>query len=291
MPRSSRPHPSGRTGRINPIRRWRPITTRIVPVPKDGKGIRKVESGNAAIEPRSGRSPGVGVRVAGIHPATRQVLAGSGVGNPFSAPALRVRRARRAGSPGRPAARDPRTPSAGGCQARLLPLHRVSSRTVPDQQPDQSGHLRPLSGHARKHRGGSRARGGERAGCRARQRRARPARGLLPGLAGHARHAGLRLRHQLRVRPVPPGDRQRRPEGKAGQLARPPDALGDRAARGGVPRPCLRPHRARRRPPGPVQPDVAGLAAPDRRAPRLSHRRLRRPDGEPPPALLRTGVA
>ena len=35
-------------------------------------------------------------------------------------------------------------------------------------------------------------------------------------LPGDARHAGVRLRDQLQVRPVPPGDRPRRSEGEAG---------------------------------------------------------------------------
>ena len=42
------------------------------------------------------------------------------------------------------------------------------------------------------------------AGRRARQRRPRPARRLLPRLDGHARHPRLRLRHPLRVRHLPP---------------------------------------------------------------------------------------
>ena len=44
-----------------------------------------------------------------------------------------------------------------------------------------------------------------RARCRARQWRPRPARRLLHGEHGEPRAAGLRLRHPLRLRPVPPG--------------------------------------------------------------------------------------
>jgi starch phosphorylase len=47
------------------------------------------------------------------------------------------------------------------------------------------------------------------AGRRARQRRPRPAGGLLPRFDGHARHSGLRLRHPLRIRHVPAADRRR----------------------------------------------------------------------------------
>ena len=86
--------------------------------------------------------------------------------------------------------------------------------------------------------------GGERARPRSRQWRAGAAGGLLPQLAGDARHAGIRLRDQLRVRPVPPGDRPRRSEGEAGQLARCPVALADRAAGGDLFRSCSWPDRA-----------------------------------------------
>ena len=134
--------------------------------------------------------------------------------------------------------------------------------------------------------------GGERARRRAGQRRPGPAGGLLPRLAGDARHARLRLRHQLRVRPVPPGDRatasRRRSRttgwtfGTPWQIERPEEA---------VPGSRLRPHRARPRPPGQLQPDVARLEGPRRRAPRHADRRLRRPDGQLPAPVLRPVVA
>jgi hypothetical protein len=94
---------------------------------------------------------------------------------------------------------------------------------------------------------------------RARQRRPRPARGLLHGLAGHAADPGDRLRHPLRVRHLRPGDRRRlaggdgdtwlrngnpweipRPESRFGGLRRPHRAVHRRARRDAhrwVPRP------------------------------------------------------
>ena len=64
-------------------------------------------------------------------------------------------------------------------------------------------------------------------------------------------------------------------------------ALGNRTARRSLPRSRLRPDRTRRRSIGSLQPDVAGLAAAGRRSARRVRRRLRRADGESPPALLR----
>ena len=72
---------------------------------------------------------------------------------------------------------------------------------------------------ARRTRAESRRGGGQRGRRGAGQRRPGPAGGLLPRLAGDARPARLRLRHQLRIRPVPPGDPQRRTGRKARQLA------------------------------------------------------------------------
>ena len=50
---------------------------------------------------------------------------------------------------------------------------------------------------------------GARARCRARQRRPRPARRLLHGEHGDARHSRARLRHPLRPRHLPPGHARR----------------------------------------------------------------------------------
>ena len=62
---------------------------------------------------------------------------------------------------------------------------------------------------ARRPRRRSRPDAPRRARCGARQWRPRPARGLPDGEHGEPRDAGLRLRHPLRPRPVPPGDPRR----------------------------------------------------------------------------------
>ena len=79
------------------------------------------------------------------------------------------------------------------------------------------------------------------------QRRSRPARGLLSGFARDARYARLRLRHQLRVRSVPPGNSRRLPVGASRQLAARDLALAGRAARGVLHDSGLRPHRSSHR--------------------------------------------
>ena len=92
------------------------------------------------------------------------------------------------------------------------------------------------------------------------QRRPRPAGRVLPRLARHARPARLRLRHQLRVRPVPPGDPRRRADRAARQLAARRHARGRSSGPSErVHRAALRPHRAQRRPRRQLQPDVARL--------------------------------
>ena len=97
-----------------------------------------------------------------------------------------------------------------GRQARLLPVARVPDGPDAGQQPDQPGAPRRLRAGARRAR--LPARGSPRSGVgrRARQRRPRPARGVLPRFAGHARLSRLRLRHPLRLRHLPPAHRQRR---------------------------------------------------------------------------------
>ena len=137
---------------------------------------------------------------------------------------------------------------------------------------------RPLRRRQGDHGGaGRRSRGarGPRARRRPRQRRSRTAGGLLPRLAGHARHARLRLRHQLRVRPLPPDVRQRLPAREARSLARWRIAVAHRAPRRSGDRPGLRlhrPHDRERR----VQALLGGLQSHRRRAARHADRRLRR---------------
>ena len=68
-----------------------------------------------------------------------------------------------------------------------------------------------------------------RVGRRPRQRRPRAAGGVLPRFAGDARLPGLRLRHPLRLRHLPPAHRQRRPDRDARRLAPLRQPVGDRA--------------------------------------------------------------
>ncbi len=133
------------------------------------------------------------------------------------------------------------------------------------------------------------------AGRRPGQRRPRPAGRLLPRLAGHARHARLRLRHQLRIRPVSSGDPPRRADREGRQLAHLRHALGDRTRPGRRHRAAVRPRRTRRRPLRRLQPDVAGLEDRPRRPARHAHPRLRRPhrqlpSASSPPAPRRTST-
>ena len=200
---------------------------------------------------------------------------------------VRMRQPGRAGFDHRPPARDRATVPAGGRQAPVLPVDRVPAGANAHQQLEQPGHLRSLPGHASPDGCLPGSRRGGRARCRARQRRIGTACGLLPGLPRHARHARIRIRHQLRVRSVPAGDRRRLSAGKAGQLVGVRHAMGNRSARRSLSRSRLWPDRTRRRSIGSLQPDVAGVAAAHRRAARRARCRLRRADGESPPALLR----
>ena len=140
---------------------------------------------------------------------------------------------------------------------------------------------------------------------RSRQRRARPAGGVLPGFDGDARHSGHGLRPALRVRHLQ-ADRARRLAARAaGSLARPARPVGSRAAgrsrrgaagllvrhsRGSAadrPGPAVDAHRHSVRPPGgrlrrknhqyaaPVVRRHAGLL----RLPAVQRRRLRRRAG------------
>ena len=109
----------------------------------------------------------------------------------------------------RPLHPDVADPVGAEHQNRLLPVGGVPHRAAADAEPDQPGSPRPVPAgrrdpRARLQRAG---RAGRRAG--ARQRRARPARGLLPGVARDPRRAGHRLRPSLRVRHLRPGDPRR----------------------------------------------------------------------------------
>ncbi len=240
-----------------------------------------------AISPVDRHPPHVRHGVSRIDRAACSILRGAALGEPFAPSDVRVRQPGGAGSHGRPPARDRAALSAGRRQAPLLPVDRIPPRANARQQLEQSGHLRSVPGHAsRDGRLPGRCRGGRARRC-ARQRRSGTPCGLLSGLPRHARHARLRVRNQLRVRPLPAGDRQRLPEGEAGQLAGVWHPMGNRTARGSLSRSRLWPDRTRRRSIGALQPDVAGVAAAHRRSARRAHCRLRRADGESPPTLLR----
>ena len=135
-------------------------------------------------------------------------------------------------------ARDARTEGGG------VSLGGVPDRAASRQQPGQPGPL------GRGRAGGLEGRAGPvatpGAGGRAgpRQRRPRPARRLLHGLAGDARRAGDRLRHPLRVRHLRSGDSRRLAGGDHRQVAALRQPVGDRAAGSDLRREVRRPHRA-----------------------------------------------
>ena len=81
--------------------------------------------------------------------------------------------------------------------------------------------------------------------ARAGQRRPRATGGVLHGLARHARHAGHRLRHSLRVRDLRSGDSRRLAGRGHGQVAPLRQSLGNRAARNQLRGGVRRTHRAR----------------------------------------------
>ena len=81
-------------------------------------------------------------------------------------------------------------------------------------------------------------------GAGARQRRPRPARRLLHGLAGDARDPRHRLRHPLRVRHLRPGDPRRLAGRDDRQVAAPRQPLGDPRPGDRLRGAARRPHRA-----------------------------------------------
>ena len=90
-----------------------------------------------------------------------------------------------------------------------LPVGRVPDGSAPGQQPDQSRHLRRSAPGGRRTRPGLRRAARAGGGAGPRQRRPRPAGRLLSRFAGDAGDPLARLRHPLRVRHLPAGDRRR----------------------------------------------------------------------------------
>ena len=131
--------------------------------------------------------------------------------------------------------------SRAGREAALLPLHGVPHGPRPREQPRRTS-ASTTTRKADHRRARRRPRGARiaRARRRARQRRPRTPRRVLPRLAGHARLSRLRLRHQLRVRPLPPDIRERLSAREARPLARRRIAVADRAHRRSGDRPGLR---------------------------------------------------
>ena len=154
----------------------------------------------------------------------------------------------RARHAGREDARDRGPLRAPPRQETLLPLAGVPDRPLAREQPLQPRHHRHLprvSGRNR-HRPATALR--RRTRRRAGQRRPRPAGRLLSRFARHPGYARLRLRHQLRIRPVPPGNPRRLPDRTPRQLAARDLAVAGRAPRGYLPDSGLWPHRTSHRP-------------------------------------------
>ena len=191
------------------------------------------------------------------------------------------------------------------CETRLLPVARIPDGPIAREQhhqPVARPALEPALQEAqdrpaRDHRAG--------AGRRPRQRRARPAGGVLPRFHGDARHSGHGLRPALRVRHLQ-ADRARRLAARAaGSLARAARPVGSRAAGRGRrsaagllvrhsgrraadhPAPAVDAHRDSVRPPGgrvrrtnhQYAPPLVGRHAGLLRLPAVQRRRLRRRAG------------
>ena len=158
-------------------------------------------------------------------------------------------------------------------------------RPAVDAEPDQPGSPRPVPAgrrdpRARLQRAG---RTGRRAG--ARQRRARPARGLLHGVARDPRRAGHRVRPSLRVRHLRPGDPRRLASGGDRQMAALGQPVGGRPPgdllRGEVRRPDRGLPRRGRALPRPLD----SRSRRQRHAVRDARPRLPRRDDQPPAAM------
>ena len=129
-------------------------------------------------------------------------------------------------------------------QEALLPVARISDRPLAGKQslqPRHHRHLPRFSGRER-NRPADPVRRGARRG--ARQRRPGPAGCMFSRFAGDARFARLRVRHQLRVRAVPPGDSRRLPGRAARRMAARNLAVAGGAPRAVVPDSGLRANRA-----------------------------------------------
>ncbi len=159
----------------------------------------------------------------------------------FVATALAVRDQRGRPLDGRDAPHLSRRP-----QARLLLLARIPDRAPAVRRAVQPRHHRRRARGAARSRRRPRSPAQARARRRARQRRPRPARRLLHGEHGDARHPRARLRHPLRPRHLPPGDQGRLAARAAGGLAVRRQSVGVRAAGGHVHRRLRRPRRDRR---------------------------------------------
>ncbi len=115
-------------------------------------------------------------------------------------------------------------------EARLLPVAGIPHRPAAGGRAGQSRRrqavLRGAGGSGRQPERAADL----RAGCGAGEWRSRPARRLLHGEHGDARHPGLRLRHPLRPRAVPAGHPQRLAAGISGGVALLRQPVGVRAA-------------------------------------------------------------
>ena len=93
-------------------------------------------------------------------------------------------------------------------QEALLPVDGIPDGPLAGRQsvePARGGHVPRGAGRLRRQ---PRRSAGKRDRCRAGQRRPGPTGSLLPGIAGDFGNARLRLRHRLRIRPLPAGDLQ-----------------------------------------------------------------------------------
>mmetsp|Transcript_49102 Transcript_49102/g.136483 ORF Transcript_49102/g.136483 Transcript_49102/m.136483 type:complete len:258 (+) Transcript_49102:377-1150(+) len=174
---------------------------------------------------------------------------------------------------------------AAGREARLLPLCGV---LVGPGLPERVGELGLGAGLQGGHDGPRIRVGGAlplRGRPGSRQRRPRPARGLLLGLHGDALPALLGLRHPVQLRHLQAGHRQRLAGGAAGLLAGEAGALGDPAPGHHLPRPLRGHGRGLHRRGGRAPPALGGWRDHPGHGLRQPHPRLRHLQHEQPPAL------